>query len=312
VTVLDNLSRPGAQQNLQWLHEQCRFELRQVDVRDAGSVTRAVAETAPDVILHLAGQVAVTSSVTAPREDFEINAAGTLNLLEAMRARVPQALFIYASTNKVYGGLESLGVHRDGERYAFARGAGGVTEDQPLDFHSPYGCSKGAADAYVIDYARIYGLRTTSFRQSCIYGPRQFGIEDQGWVAWFVIAAVLERAITIYGDGMQVRDLLWVDDLIAAYAAAIRDPDACRGIAFNIGGGPSNTLSLRELVAMLEARLGHRIVPARAPRRPGDQPVFVCDVSRAAERLGWVPRVAPEAGVDRLLAWVREHRALFR
>ena len=312
VVVLDDLSRHGADRNLSWLQTQGRFVFERIDVRDARAIDAAVQRhTDTDVVLHLAAQVAVTTSVTEPRHDFEVNALGTFNLLEAVRRHAPLAAFLYASTNKVYGGLEHVGVVlRDG-RHAFADRPDGIGEDTPLDFHSPYGCSKGAADQYVRDYARMYGLRTVSFRQSCIYGWRQFGVEDQGWVAWFTIAAVTGQPVTIYGDGRQVRDLLFVDDLCDAYDAAVARIDRVGGQIFNLGGGPRNTLSLLELVAQLERLTGRPLKPAFADWRPGDQPVFVADVRRAAEALEWHPRVGVHEGVQRLHGWVVEHRQLF-
>jgi CDP-paratose 2-epimerase len=312
VVVLDDLSRRGADRNLSWLQTQGRFVFERIDIRDARALDAAVQRHRDtDVVLHLAAQVAVTTSVTEPRHDFEVNALGTFNLLESVRRYAPLAAFLYASTNKVYGGLhqESV-VLRDG-RHAFADRPEGIGEDTPLDFHSPYGCSKGAADQYVRDYARIYGLRTVSFRQSCIYGWRQFGVEDQGWVAWFTIAAVTGQPVTIYGDGRQVRDLLFVDDLCDAYDAAVARIDRVGGQIFNLGGGPRNTLSLLELVAELERLTQRPLDPAFADWRPGDQPVFVADVRRAAEALDWQPRVGVHEGVQRLHGWVVEHRQLF-
>jgi CDP-paratose 2-epimerase len=249
--------------------------------------------------------------VTEPRHDFEVNALGTFNLLEAARRHAPSAAFLYASTNKVYGGLEHVGVEQRNGRYTFRDSPGGISEDEPLDFHSPYGCSKGAADQYVRDYARIYGLRTVVFRQSCIYGWRQFGVEDQGWVAWFTIAAVTGKPVTIYGDGRQVRDLLFVEDLCEAYDAAVERIERASGQVFNLGGGPDNTLSLLELVEHLDRLTGRPLRPSFAAWRPGDQPVFVADVSRASEALGWRPRTGVTEGVEKLAAWVQENRALF-
>jgi CDP-paratose 2-epimerase len=282
-----------------------------VDIRDAAALDAAVARHRDaEVVLHLAAQVAVTTSVEAPRHDFEVNALGTFNLLESIRRHAREAVLLYASTNKVYGGLEAEGVEEHQGRYRFARVAG-ISEMQPLDFHSPYGCSKGAADQYVRDYARIYGLRTVCFRQSCIYGYRQFGVEDQGWVAWFTIAAVTGQPVTIYGDGKQVRDLLFVDDLLDAYDAAVARAEQVRGAVFNLGGGPLHTLSLLELVAMLEQLTGRPLRPSFAPWRPGDQPVFVADIARAGTALAWRPQVDVPTGLQRLYAWVEENRTLF-
>jgi CDP-paratose 2-epimerase len=312
VVVLDDLSRRGADRNLEWLRTRGRFTFERVDIRDAAALDAALARHHDSkVILHLAAQVAVTTSVTDPRTDFEVNALGTFNLLESVRRHLPSASLLYASTNKVYGGLEQVGVVlRDG-RHGFRERPQGISEDEPLDFHSPYGCSKGAADQYVRDYARIYGLRTAVFRQSCIYGYRQFGVEDQGWVAWFTIAAVTGQPITIYGDGRQVRDLLFVDDLCDAYDAAVDRIDRVSGQVFNLGGGPNNTLSLLELVEALERLTGQPLRPALAEWRPGDQPVFVADIRRASLALGWTPRIGVQAGVERLYRWVVENRQLF-
>ncbi len=310
VTLFDNLSRKGAQSNLDWLRQRHNLGFVAGDIRDREALEQIFAARPYDAVLHLAAQVAVTTSVVNPREDFEINALGTLNVLEAARQHSPQASLLFASTNKVYGKLEELQVvERDG-RYTYAD-ASGVAETQPLDFHSPYGCSKGAADQYIVDYARIYGMNTTSFRQSCIYGPRQFGVEDQGWVAWFAIAALLDKKLTIYGDGKQVRDVLHVDDLVRAYALAIENPQQARGQAFNIGGGPTETLSLLELIALLERRLGKKIAPGFGDWRAGDQKVYVSDISRLERTLGWRPQIGVQDGVARLIDWVKENRALF-
>jgi CDP-paratose 2-epimerase len=272
VVLFDNLSRVGGAANLDWLRADFGERLTFVkgDIRDYEALTAVIPGS--DAVIHLAGQVAVTSSVLNPREDFEINALGTFNVLEATRHFAPQAVFIYASTNKVYGGMEEVGiVERDG-RYAYADFDQGVPESYPLDFHSPYGCSKGAGDQYTLDYARIYGLKSVVFRQSCIYGRRQFGVEDQGWVAHFVIAAVMNRPITIFGDGKQVRDLLNVSDLIRAYHLAIEKIDAVQGAALNLGGGPENTLSVwQEFGPMLSELAGRPLTPAMgrlAARRP--------------------------------------------
>jgi CDP-paratose 2-epimerase len=308
VVLLDNLSRPGSEANVAWLRQRHpSLSLAQVDVRDATAVEATVRETAPlDAVVHLAGQVAVTTSVADPRLDFEVNAAGTLNVLEAVRAASPAAVVIYASTNKVYGGLEHLSVvERDG-RYVLAARPEGVSEAEPLDFHSPYGCSKGAADQYTRDYARIYGLRTVVMRQSCIYGRRQFGMEDQGWVAWFALAALAGRPITIYGDGRQVRDVLFVDDLVDVYLAALRTPRAW-GEVFNIGGGPRHTLAVwSEFGPLLERLIGRPIPVARAGWRPGDQRVFVSDIRKAEQYLGWKPTTPVETGVRALIDWANE------
>jgi len=313
VAIYDNLSRPGADRNLTWLqgtHGKEAVRLITADVRDAEQLTRAAGEA--DVIVHLAGQVAVTTSVTNPREDFEANALGTFNALEAARLSGRDPIFLYASTNKVYGGMEDVPVVEEARRWQYATLDNGCPETQPLDFHSPYGCSKGAGDQYVRDYARIYGLRSVVFRQSCIYGPRQFGMEDQGWLAWMIIAAVTGRQITIYGDGKQVRDVLHVEDLLDAYDAAIERIDRAAGQVYNIGGGVKNVLAVwSEFGALLEKLLGKPINVARADWRPGDQRVFYADVRKAQRELGWQPTINLTDGIRRLFDWVRENRTLF-
>lgn len=313
VTIYDNLSRVGGPQNLAWLrerHGEARLHFVRGDVRDYGALAEAI--EGAEAVLHLASQVAVTTSVQDPREDFEINALGTFNLLEAVRHRCPQAAVIYASTNKVYGGMEELAISAQGTRYTYADFPYGIPETYPLDFHSPYGCSKGAGDQYTIDYARIYGLKTLVFRQSCIYGRRQFGVEDQGWMAHFVIATLLGRSIKIYGDGRQVRDVLHVSDLIRAYELGIANIERLRGEAFNIGGGPQNTLSIwAEFGPLLEALTEEPISVTYGDWRPGDQRVFVADIRKAAAQLEWQPTISPADGVRDLYHWVSANPDLF-
>jgi CDP-paratose 2-epimerase len=311
IIVLDDLSRKGTDLNLKWLQKQGSFRFEKIDIRDIEKVENALRETKPDVLLHLAAQVAVTTSIENPREDFEINALGTFNLLEAVRRYSPKTFFINASTNKVYGRMEEVGVVERNGRYEYKNLPEGVAEDQLLDFHSPYGCSKGVADQYTIDYSRIYGLKTVTFRQSCIYGTRQFGIEDQGWVAWFTIASVLGKQITIYGDGKQIRDVLYVDDLVKVYEAAINKQNIAGGKAFNIGGGPTNTMSLLELIAYLEKEIGIKIPLQWSNWRPGDQPVFVCNINKAKILLGWSPEISVNKGVKHLITWVKNNKELF-
>jgi len=313
VVVVDNLSRRGADTNLEWLRSRGVTEFVKADVRDPRAMNELLAEHADaDAVLHLAAQVAVTTSVVDPRTDFDINALGTFNVLEAVRtAARGRPAVLYSSTNKVYGNLEHVQVVEANGRYAYADRPDGVDESEPLDFHSPYGCSKGAGDQYVRDYARIYGLKTVAFRQSCIYGTRQFGIEDQGWIAWFCVAVTTGQPFTIFGDGKQIRDTLWVGDLIDAYERAVERIDSVSGEVFNLGGGPSNTMSLLELVARLERAFGRELRPAFADWRPGDQRVFVADVRKAERLLGWRPRVSTAEGVEKLIGWVKENRALF-
>jgi CDP-paratose 2-epimerase len=313
VTIYDNLSRAGAPKNLAWLEREFgrdSFRLIVGDIRD-GDLLADNAQNM-DVVAHLAGQVAVTTSVINPREDFECNALGTLNALEAARLSKRNPVFLYASTNKVYGGMENVPVVEDATRWRYADLPDGCPETQPLDFHSPYGCSKGAGDQYVRDYARIYGLRSVVFRQSCIYGPRQFGVEDQGWLAWMTIAAVTGRQITIYGDGKQVRDVLHVDDLVNAYDLAVSKIDTAAGQIFNMGGGASNVLAVwSEFGPLLEKLLGHGIPVERADWRPGDQRVFYADYSKARRELGWEPKIDLETGIESLFKWVSDNRELF-
>lgn len=313
VTIYDNFSRGGAPRNLEWLKQEFgegAFEVIVGDIKEADRITEAVSTS--DVIVHLAGQVAVTTSVTNPRDDFESNALGTFNVLEAARASGRKPIVVYASTNKVYGGMEDVALYEEPTRWRYKDLVNGCPETQPLDFHSPYGCSKGTGDQYVRDYARMYDLPTVVFRQSCIYGPRQFGIEDQGWVAWFIIAAVMGRDITIYGDGKQVRDILHVHDLINAYDLAVEKIDIARGQVYNMGGGPANVMSIwAEFGPRLEKLLGKKIEVARGDWRPGDQRVFYADVSKAKRELGWEPRINVEEGVDMLFEWVEKNKALF-
>jgi CDP-paratose 2-epimerase len=303
IVVLDSLVRPSARLNLEWLGDS--ITLVEGDVRDRDLVERVVREHADaEAVLHLAGQVAVTTSVAFPREDFEANVLGSFNVLEAVRELAPGAAFLNVSTNKVYG---RLGGHRLEEletRYVDLDFPDGIGEEQPLDPHSPYGCSKAAADLYTLDYARIYGLRAVSLRQSCIYGPRQFGIEDQGWVAWFAIAVRLGLPLTIYGNGKQVRDLLHVDDLVELYVQVVERADEISGRAYNVGGGAANALSLLELLARLDLA-----EPEFAEARPGDQLVFVADSTRARADLGWAPSMPIDEGLETLLAWIDENVA---
>lgn len=313
VTIFDNLSRRGTERNLAWLQEKfgkSAFKLVQEDVRDADAVIKAAKEK--DVIVHLAGQVAVTTSVDDPREDFEINAGGTFNVLEGARLSGKSPIVTYSSTNKVYGGMETVDVQEGDTSYYYADYPNGISEAQPLDFHSPYGCSKGCGDQYIRDYARIYGLRTIVFRQSCIYGPRQFGIEDQGWVAWFVIAALTGKKITIFGDGKQVRDILFVEDLLDAYDAGIANIDKAAGQVFNVGGGPKNTMSIwAEFQGYLETMLEKKIPVEQGDWRPGDQRIYVSDIRKAEKVLGWAPSHSVPEGLLKLVDWAKNNIDLF-
>ena len=316
VVGFDNLSRRGNVENIEYLsrhaaERESDFEFVHCDIRNETDCL-GLFERHQDAnaVIHLAGQVAVTTSFLNPRMDFEANALGTLNLLEATRVYCPKAAFVFASTNKVYGGMEQVKValNKEANEYEYADYPAGIPETAPLDFHSPYGCSKGTADQYVRDYARMYDLNTVVFRQSCIYGTRQFGVEDQGWIAWFTIARLLGRPITVYGDGRQVRDVLWVDDLVDLYQRAIEKIDVARGRVYNAGGGAGNTLSLLRLIELLKEYTGNDDPVAFDDWRPGDQRCFVADTSKAYRELGWSPKTDPAEGVRRLAAWAEENK----
>ena len=306
VVVFDSLARPGSERNLAWLESNDRAEMLTVvrgDIRDADAVLEVGREA--DVIYHLAGQVAVTTSVDHPRHDFEVNALGTLNMLEAARRSGRHPLFVFTSTNKVYGGMEEIEVVEDGSRYRFRDEPHGISEQQPLDFHSPYGCSKGSADQYVRDYGRIYELDTVVFRMSCIYGPRQFGNEDQGWLAHFMIRVAAGEPVTIYGDGKQVRDVLFVEDLVRAFLLLQEKRSLVTGQVYNIGGGPENSISVWTEFGEALARLsGRDPVVAFESWRPGDQRCYVSDIRKADKDVGWVPAVSVDEGLRRLWDWV--------
>lgn len=310
VVIADNLSRRGSELNLAWIREKYpQIPFYHCDVRDANDTRQLFLDVKDiDVVIHLAGQVAVTFSVTDPRHDFEINAVGTFNVLEGVRQAGIDPVVLFSSTNKVYGGMDHIAVKEAGNRYEFVEYPGGITEECPLDFHSPYGCSKGCADQYVRDYARIYGMKTVVFRQSAIYGLRQFGIEDQGWLAWFAIAASKERPITIYGDGKQVRDVLWVEDLVRAYEIAVKKIDTVKGQVFNIGGGPAFSISIwKEFEPILTKEVGKPIPVSYSDWRPGDQKVCIMDISKAKKVLGWQPTVGVEEGSARVVTWVKKN-----
>jgi len=311
VIVFDSLARPGSELNLAWLQmRHPGVEYVRGDVRDAEAVNQAVSRA--DIVYHLAGQVAVTTSVENPRTDFNVNALGTFNVLEAARRNPRRPTLVFTSTNKVYGGIDDVAVAEDPTRYAFERLKEGISEARPLDFHSPYGCSKGAADQYVRDYARIYNLPTVVFRMSCIYGPRQFGNEDQGWLAHFIIAAVMDRPITIYGDGKQVRDVLFVDDLVRAFQLAANKIETTAGQVYNIGGGRENALAVwHDFAPILQELMGRTPLVAFGDWRPGDQRCYVSDIRKASRDLDWRPQVDKRTGIQRLYEWVSVHRAMF-
>jgi CDP-paratose 2-epimerase len=313
VTVLDSLARRGSEHNLRWLRRnshESQFTFVHADVRDFTTVRDTMADV--DIVYHFAAQVAVTSSLDDPRLDFECNTVGTFNVLEAARLSGRRPIIVFTSTNKVYGDMEDVKIATRETRYEYANLTHGISESQPLDFHSPYGCSKGAADQYVRDYARIYNLPAVCFRMSCIYGPRQFGNEDQGWVAHFIIAAMTGRSITIYGDGKQVRDILFIDDLVRAFKLAAEKIDVTAGQIFNIGGGVSNTISVwHEFGSMLEALNGRRVAVEFSDWRPGDQRCYISDIRKAHALMGWSPLVSKVEGIRRLWDWVASSPEIF-
>jgi CDP-paratose 2-epimerase len=308
VTVFDNLSRPGVEANLDWLRSRHggRIGVMEADVRDMGAVEAAVAGAG--AVLHLAAQVAVTTSLADPVADFEINARGTLNVLEAVRKRDEPPPVLFASTNKVYGSVLPANAVVPGPFHVEPRDPEhreGCDEMTPLDLHSPYGCSKGVADQYVRDYARVYGLRTLVFRMSCLYGPLQQGNEDQGWVAHFALSALRRRPVTLFGDGRQVRDILYVDDAVDAWLGGLGAIDRLQGQVFNLGGGPEQSTSLLELIDRLEALTGHRLVVRFDDWRAGDQRWYVSDIRALTAATGWTPKVGLDEGLTRLVEHLR-------
>lgn len=312
VRIFDNLSRRGVDQNLEWLDcmHPGQVEFVRGDVRDFAVVQDAVQDIG--TIFHFASQVAVTTSVTDPRTDFEVNALGAFNVLEAARLSGNRPTIGFTSTNKVYGGMDDVVIEEKEDRYVFRDYPNGISEARPLDFHSPYGCSKGAADQYMRDYARIYGLPTFVFRMSCIYGTRQFGIEDQGWVAFMVIAAAMNRSLNIYGDGKQVRDILWVEDLVQAFRLAAEHIDLTAGQVYNVGGGAANALSIwAEFGRILAELSGHEVPVTYKGWRPGDQLVYVSDSTKIKQTLGWEPTTSKYQGIETLFRWVSSNKELF-
>jgi CDP-paratose 2-epimerase len=310
VVIYDNLSRPGVERNLAWLRAAYgdRISVQIADVRDLGELRRAVGQATQ--VFHFAAQVAVTTSLADPAEDFAINAGGTLNVLEAARRCATPPPVVFTSTNKVYGGLADLPVAPLPDRYAMVPGSSysnGVAESRPLDFHSPYGCSKGAADQYVLDYARSFGLKAVVFRMSCVYGPHQCGTEDQGWVAHFLLHTLAGEPITLYGDGKQVRDILFIDDLVDAFLLAEHHIERLAGSAFNIGGGVANAVSLIELLDLI-AELHHSRAAVRfGAWRTGDQRLYISDHRAFTRATGWRPRIDVPNGVERLYRWLVEN-----
>lgn len=310
--VFDNLSRTGSTQNLEWLRGQGDITHVHGDIRNVNDVTRTIRDFKPDAVFHVAGQVAMTTSIANPRLDFEINAMGSLNVLEAVRDHAPDAAVLYSSSNKVYGDLEYIDYQETDTRYVDPAHPRGLDERTQLEFQSPYGCSKGAADQYMQDFARVYGLKTLVFRHSSMYGSRQFGTFDQGWIAWFCSQAVkasqglLDTPFTIAGDGKQVRDVLEARDMARLYFAGLEHIDRARGQVLNVGGGMDNSLSLLELFAMLEDMTGTTLRYEKLPARFSDQRIFVADLAKTTALLDWTPQVSARKGIGDAVSWARQ------
>ncbi len=314
VTVYDNMSRRGVERNAEWLQSKYgktgQLEILKADVLDSTALQNAVRDV--DAIIHTAAQVAMTSSINDPVHDFNVNSLGTMNVLEAARKSGADPIVIFTSTNKVYGDLEDVKIEERKTRYEYKELKCGITETQPLDPISPYGCSKCAADTYTLDYHKTYGLKTIVMRMSCIYGIHQFGTEDQGWVCYFIASTLLDKPITIYGDGKQVRDVLYVTDLIKAFELAMKNINKTKGKAYNIGGGQKNTYSLLELIEYLRTLTGKKISPAFSEWRLGDQKVYYSNITRAKKDFGWTPEVDKKEGVKMLLDWVKGNLNVFK
>jgi len=312
VIVFDNLSRIGASENLTWLQKQDgNLQFIHGDIRCQSDCDDLISKIKPDVIFHLAGQVAMTTSIERPKFDFEINVLGTLNLLEAVRVNYPESSVVFSSTNKVYGDLENLQYTEDEYRYTPTEFSEGLPASLPLDFHSPYGCSKGAADQYILDYSRIFGLKTVVFRHSSMYGGRQFFTSDQGWIGWFCSQAILAskgsiNEFTVSGNGKQVRDVLHADDMVELYVKAALNIDSLNGKAFNIGGGVDNSFSVNELLFELQRIEGCKLKWKYIDWRESDQKYFVADITEVGKLIDWTPKVTKEEGILRMLDWVRK------
>ncbi|WP_373032894.1 NAD-dependent epimerase/dehydratase family protein [Sulfurovum sp.] len=311
--VFDSLYRFGSSQNLEWLRTQGTFEYIHGDIRNTNDVERTIKAHKPDVIYHLAGQVAMTTSIADPRMDFEVNVGGSFNLLNAVRLYSPESTIIYSSTNKVYGDLEQFEYKETETRYICVEKPNGFDEDVNLDFHSPYGTSKGSADQYMLDFARIYGLKTVVFRHSSMFGGRQFATFDQGWIGWFVQQAIdikngtLKEPFTISGNGKQVRDIAYAEDMVDLYLMASQKIDAIQGQAFNVGGGIENSSSLLELFAFLEKELDIEMSYTQLPVRESDQKIFVADLSKAKELIGWEPKISKDEGIRKMIEWIKQN-----
>ncbi len=312
LVILDNLSRLGSEKNLGWLQTLGKFLHYRFDIRDLNDVETVIKREKPDVVFHLAGQVAMTTSIENPQLDFETNTVGTHNLLESVRKYSPETTILYSSTNKVYGSLEQYTYREDGTRYVCEEFPYGFDETLPLDFQSPYGCSKGAADQFLLDYCRMFGVRTVVFRHSSMYGGHQFATYDQGWIGWFCQQALdikmqmSKKPFTISGSGKQVRDVLYATDIVRLYFLAAEKIEIVKGRAFNIGGGYRNSLSLLELFSLMEKMLNIRMEYERLPWRTSDQKIFVADIDTIKRSIGWEPGVAAEAGIEATVAWLKE------
>lgn len=310
LVVFDSLYRFGSYQNKEWLETQGEFIFIHGDIRNTNDVERTIKEHKPDVIYHLAGQVAMTTSISDPRMDMEVNVGGSFNLLNAVRLYSPDSAIIYSSTNKVYGDLEQFTYKETASRYNCIEKPNGFDESVGLDFHSPYGTSKGSADQYMLDFARIYGLKTVVFRHSSMFGGRQFATYDQGWIGWFTQQAInikngiQKEPFTISGNGKQVRDIAHAEDMVALYLKASTKIDEIKGHAFNVGGGMNNSSSLLELFTFLENELDIKMEYTQLPVRESDQRVFVADLSKAKELIGWEPMVSKEEGIKKMIEWV--------
>ena len=309
--IFDSLYRFGSYQNKEWLETQGEFIFIHGDIRNTNDVERAIKEHKPDVIYHLAGQVAMTTSISDPRMDMEVNVGGSFNLLNSVRLYSPETTIIYSSTNKVYGDLEQFTYEETVTRYRCVEKPNGFDESVNLDFHSPYGTSKGSADQYMLDFARIYGLKTVVFRHSSMFGGRQFATYDQGWIGWFIQQAInikngtQKEPFTISGNGKQVRDMVHAEDVVALYLKASIKIDTIKGQAFNVGGGIENSSSLLELFSFLEKELNVKMGYTELPVRESDQKIFVSDLSKARELIGWGPKVSKEEGIIKMIEWVK-------
>jgi CDP-paratose 2-epimerase len=310
VFIFDNLSRFGSEKNLEWLMSIGNFTFFHGDIRNKENVSDVIREVVPDVIYHLAGQVAMTTSITDPRLDFEINALGSFNVLESVKDYSPNSIVVYSSTNKVYGDLEWVEYDETDTRYIATNFPEGFPETIHLDFHSPYGCSKGCADQYMLDFYRMFDVNSVVFRHSSMYGGRQFSTIDQGWIGWFCQKAIETKLgtenepFTISGNGKQVRDVLYADDMVNLYLEVVRNIDKTRGQVFNIGGGIRNSLSLLELFDILEAELDIKLKYKKIPARGSDQKVFVADISKIQQFIGWEPKTDKFSGIAKMLQWI--------